>query len=157
MGKDNPKNIPLVGLDADYVGRSPWDFYSWGHMALGIACFLLLSLFITVPEALGGQALFPWWLVIIFVLVILLVWEGFENIVLWALGWKFEDRQDSFLNFLWDMIFGMATAAVIWLFQWIIMDILGALGRWFYVAGAISFGVVLLAYFIGYSMYKSQE
>ena len=157
MGKDNPKHIPLVGLDADYVGRSPWDFYSWGHMALGIALFLLLSLLITIPEFLEGQGIIPWWSIIIIVLFLLLFWEFFENIVLWALGWKFEDRQDSFWNFLWDMIFGMATASVMWLFQWIIMEILEAPGRWFYVAGAISFGVVMLAYFIGYSWYKFQN
>ncbi|TFG24203.1 MAG: hypothetical protein EU529_04840 [Promethearchaeota archaeon] len=147
----------MVGLDSDYVGRSPWDFYSWGHLALGIALFLLVSLFITVPEALGGQALIPWWSIIIIVLFLLLFWEFFENVVLYLLGWKFEDRQDSFWNFLWDMIFGMAAASVMWLFQWIIMDLLGELGRWFYIAGAISFGVVILAYLIGYSMYKSQE
>ena len=69
MGED--KHIPLIGNVKDYVGRSPWDFYSWGHMALGIAIYLLLSLLITVPEALGGQGLIPWWSIILIVLFIL--------------------------------------------------------------------------------------
>ncbi|KON26979.1 hypothetical protein AC481_06105 [miscellaneous Crenarchaeota group archaeon SMTZ-80] len=157
MGKDDPKYIPLVGWDKDYVGRSPWDFYSWGHIALGIASFLLISLLITVPEALGGKGLIPWWLIIIIVLFILLFWEFFENVILWLLKWKFEERQDSFINFLWDVIFGMLGSLVMWLFQWIIMDLLGMLGRWFYIAGAISFGIIILAYLIGYSIYKSKN
>jgi len=157
MGKDDPKYIPLVVWDKDYVGRSPWDFYSWGHIALGIASFLLISLLITVPEALGGKGLIPWWLIIIIVLFILLFWEFFENVILWLLKWKFEERQDSFINFLWDVIFGMLGSLVMWLFQWIIMDLMGMLGRWFYIAGAISFGIIILAYLIGYSIYKSKN
>ena len=157
MGKDDPKHIPLVGLDADYVGRSPWDFYSWGHIALGIATYLLLSLLITIPEALGGNALIHWWLIIVIVLIILLVWEFVENVILWSLSWKFEDRQDSTVNFLWDVIFGAIGGCIMWLSAWIIMFVLGALGRWYYIFGAILFGVVILAYLIGYSMYKSKN
>ncbi|MFX1393367.1 MAG: hypothetical protein ACFFAH_07315 [Promethearchaeota archaeon] len=157
MGKDDPKYIPLVGWDKDYVGRSPWDFYSWGHIALGIASFLLISLVITIPEALGGKGFIPWWLVIIIVLFVLLFWEFFENVILWLLKWKFEERQDSFINFLWDVIFGMLGALVMWLFKWIIMDLLGMLGRWFYIAGAISFGIIILGYLIGYGIYKSKN
>ena len=157
MGKDDPKYIPLVGWDKDNIGRSPWDFYSWGHIALGIASFLLISLLITVPEALGGKGLIPWWLIIIIVLFVLLFWEFFENVVLWLLNWKFEDRQDTFINFLWDVIFGMLGALVMWLFQWIIMDLLGMLGRWFYVSGAISFSTIIIAYLVGYSIYKSKN
>ena len=157
MGKDDPKHIPFVGMDADYIGRSPWDFYSWGHIALGIASFLLLSLLITVPRALGGQALIPWWLIIIIVLLLLFLWECIENVILWALKWKFEDRQDTFVNLLWDIIFGMIGAGAMWLCEWIIFDVLGALGRYYYIFGSIIFGLVIVAYLIGYSMYKSKK
>jgi len=157
MGKDDPKHIPFIGLDADYVGRSPLDFYSWGHIALGIATYLLLSLLITIPEALGGNALIHWWLIIVIVLIILLVWEFVENVILWSLGWKFEDRQDSMVNFLFDIIFGAIGACTMWLSAWIIMIVLGALGRWYYIFGAILFGIIILAYLIGYSMYKSKN
>ena len=44
------KYIPFVGLVNDYVGRSAWDFYSWGHMDMGIAGFMVFSLLITIPE-----------------------------------------------------------------------------------------------------------
>ena len=157
MGKDDPKHIPFVGMDADYIGRSAWDFYSWGHIALGIALCLLLSLLITVPEALGGQALISWWLIMVLVLIILFIWECIENVILWGLGWKFEDRQDSLVNFLWDIIFGAIGAGSMWLSAWIIFDVLGALGRYFYIFSAIIFGLVIVAYLIGYSMYKSKN
>ncbi|HEY0089867.1 MAG TPA: hypothetical protein VGB37_13545 [Candidatus Lokiarchaeia archaeon] len=157
MGKEDPKYIPLIGWDKDYISRSPFDFYSWGHIALGIALFLLLSLLITVPEYLGQKALIPWWLIIIIVIFILLFWEFFENVILWRLGWKFESRQDSLVNFIWDMIFGISSALLTWLIKWIIMDVYNASGRWFYIAGALLFGIILVIYFIGYGIYKSKN
>ena len=157
MGKDDPKHIPLIGMDADYIGRSFFDFYSWGHIALGIASYLLLSLLITVPEALGGNALIHWWLIIVIVIIILFIWEFVENGILWALGWKFEDRQDSFANFLMDIIFGIIGAGAMWLSAWIVFDVRGALGRYYYIFGACIFGLVIVAYLIGYAMYKSKK
>ena len=41
------KYVPFVGLVEDYVGRSPWDFYSWGHIAFGIGSF--------IGSYIGGQ------------------------------------------------------------------------------------------------------
>ena len=157
MGKEDPKYIPLVGWDKDYVGRSPWDFYSWGHICLGIALFLIISLLITVPEALGGTGFIPWWSVILIVLFFSLFWEFFENIILWAMKWKFEDRQDSFVNFLWDVIFGLIGGGATWILKWLVMDYLGKLGRWFYIFGAVLFGIILIAYLIGFAMYKMKN
>ena len=156
-GKENPKYVPFIGWDEDYIGRSAWDFYSWGHIALGIASFLLLSLLITVPEYLRQKALIPWWLIIVIVIILLLIWEFVENVILWRLGWKFEDRQDSLANFIWDMVFGITSALTMWLMKWIIMDRYNAKGRWFYIAGAVLFGIVLVAYVIGYGIYKSKN
>ncbi|MFX0070234.1 MAG: hypothetical protein ACFFAO_04000 [Candidatus Hermodarchaeota archaeon] len=131
MGKDEPKYIPLIGYDSDYVGRSPWDFYSWGHIDMGIGAFLLISLIITVTEwVLGpGSAIVEWWMVLALVILFSLIWEFIENVILWKLGWKFEDRQDSWPNFIWDVIFVILGGGLMWLFKWIIMDSLGYLGR----------------------------
>ena len=150
-------NIPLVGDTDDYINRSPWDFYSWGHIALGIALFLLLSLLITVPEYFGQKALIPWWLIIVIVIFLLLLWEFFENVILYSLGFKFGNRQDSLVNFLWDVILGISSALLTWLLKWIVMDIYNFRGRWFYIAGALFFGIILVIYFIGYGIYKSKN
>ncbi len=153
MGKDEPHYVPLIGYDTDYVGRSPWDFYSWGHINMGIAAFSLLSLIITISEWMWGpgNALIDWWVIMVIVLIYALVWEFVENVILWRMGWKFEDRRDSWPNLIWDVIFVILGGAVMWLFKWLIMDLSGQLGRYFYITAAISFGVVLLAYFIGYT------
>lgn len=148
MGEN--KHIPLVGDVKHYVGRSPWDFYSWGHIAMGIASFLLLSLMITITEYYIGPAIISWWMIMVFVLIIALVWEFIENVILYSWGWKFEKRRDSFLNFLWDVIFVAIGGLVMWLFKWIIMDLLAKRGTYFYIVGIISFGIILLAYFIGF-------
>ncbi len=148
--KDKDKYIPLVGSVEEYVGRSAWDFYSWGHVALGIASFMLLSLMITVTEALIGPSIFSWWHILVLVLIVAVIWELFENTVLYVLGAKFENRRDSFWNALWDIIFAIIGAITMWLFKHIIMDVYGYRGTYFYIAGIISFIVILILYFIGF-------
>jgi len=152
MGKDNNKetHIPFVGTTEEYLCRSPWDFYSWGHIDMGIASFLLLSLLITATEALIGPAILSWWHIMLFVFIFGVVWELFENIVLLSLGAKFENRRDSLVNSVWDIIFVCIGGAVMWLFKYLIMDLWGYQGRWFYIVGAISFGIILICYFIGF-------
>ena len=145
------KYIPFIGLVDDYIGRSAWDFYSWGHMDMGIGGFMIFSLLITIPETFLSMAgLIPWWLV--FVLTILVggfLWEILENTLIYYWGWR-ERGIDSLKNAIWDIIFVTVASAVMWLIQWIIMDVLGHRTRWFYIVGAISFGIILICYFIGF-------
>ncbi len=149
MGK---KYVPLIGYIDDYVGRSRWDFYSWGHLALGISSFLLLSLINTIPDWLYGPgvSIIPWWLIMVAILFIALLWEFIENVILWKMGMKFENRRDSFLNFLWDVILACIGGGIMWLCKWIIMDLSGLAGRRFYITGIGVFVLVIIAYLIGY-------
>ncbi|MFX1256911.1 MAG: hypothetical protein ACFFAN_03560 [Promethearchaeota archaeon] len=153
------KHIPLIGDVLEEVGYSPWDFYSWGHIAMGIALFLVFSLINTIRTWMFGPGaeLFPWWLLMVFVLIIAFLWEVFENTLLWIWGKKFENRRDSFLNSLWDILFACIGGAVMWLFKWIIMDLLLIRGTWFYIVGIISFVLMLIAYFIGYFITNKQS
>ena len=58
-GKD--RYIPFIGRINDYVGRSPLDFYSWGHIAFGIGAFSIFSLIITIFELIfSTAAIMPW-------------------------------------------------------------------------------------------------
>ncbi|MFX1567711.1 MAG: hypothetical protein ACFFCV_05005 [Promethearchaeota archaeon] len=149
--EDSDKHyIPFVGLLEDYVGRSPWDYYSWGHLAFGIASFSLFSLIITLWELITGPAPVPWYSILIFVLVVGIIWEIFENTILWRLGLKYENRKDSLINALFDIFFVFVGGIAAWLMKWIIMDVMGKLGRWFYISALIMFMIVLIAYFIGF-------
>ncbi|MFX1315430.1 MAG: hypothetical protein ACFE9T_06165 [Promethearchaeota archaeon] len=143
--------VPFIGLLEDYVGRSPIDFYSWGHIDLGIGSFIIFSLIITVYQYFWEQpATLEWYWIYIMVIIVAIVWELFENIVLWRLGLKYEDRKDTVLNAFFDVVFVMTGAVVMWLFKWLIVDLMEERFRWFYLVGLISFVVILICYFIGY-------
>ena len=142
--------LPFVGLLEDYVGRSPWDYYSWGHIAFGIAAFSIFSLIITLYELFIGPSAVPWYFILLFVLITAVIWEIVENTILWRLGLKHENRKDSFINAFFDIIFVIVGGIGTWLLKWIIMDVVGERGRWFYVSALCLFLLVLIAYFIGF-------
>ncbi|MFX0081978.1 MAG: hypothetical protein ACFE94_09520 [Candidatus Hodarchaeota archaeon] len=142
--------VPFVGLLEDYVGRSPWDYYSWGHIAFGIGAFSIFSLIITLWELYIGPATMPWYWILIFVIIVGVGWEIIENTILWKLGVKYENRKDSFINAFFDIVFVTVGGLVTWLLKWIVMDAMGELGRWFYVSAMILFVIILIAYFIGF-------
>jgi len=144
--------IPFVGPIEDYVGRSPWDFYSWGHIAMGIASWLLLSLIIMVYENFAGPGtavLFPWWLVLLLVFIFAVLWEIFENTLFHYWGWR-PGGVDSIQNLTWDIIFVVSGGSFMWLLKFIIINLLGQRGTLFYTVGIIFFLLVIIAYFIGY-------
>ena len=143
--------VPFIGLLEDYIDRSPIDFYSWGHIDLGIGSFIVFSFIITIYQYFWEQtATLEWYWIYIFVLIVAIAWELFENIVLWRLGLKFENRKDSFLNAFFDVLFVLLGGGVMWLFKWVIVDLMEERFRWFYVVGLISFVVILICYFIGF-------
>ncbi|KKM77833.1 hypothetical protein LCGC14_1366040 [marine sediment metagenome] len=74
--------------------------------------------------------------------------EIIENTILWKLGVKYENRRDSFINAFFDVILVIIGSLAIWLMKWIMIDIIGELGRWFYLSAIILFVLFLSAYFI---------
>lgn len=149
-GSGKKRYVPFVGLLEDYVGRSPWDYYSWGHIAFGIGAFSIFSLIITLWELFIGPAMLAWYFILIFVIIVGIGWEIIENTILWKLGVKYENRKDSFINALFDVLFVILGGLATWLLKWIIMDVMGELGRWFYLSAIILFVIILIAYFIGF-------
>ncbi|MFX1391646.1 MAG: hypothetical protein ACFE9Z_16395 [Promethearchaeota archaeon] len=142
--------VPFVGLLEDYVGRSPWDYYSWGHIAFGIAAFSIFSLIINLWELFVGPATLPWFFILLFVLIVGILWEIIENTIVWRLGIKHENRRDSFINAFFDIVFVLIGGLATWLLKWIIMDVMAERGRWFYVSAICLFLLILIAYFIGF-------
>jgi len=149
--KKEEKYIPFVGLVDDYVGRSAWDFYSWGHMDIGIAAFLVFSLTITIPEFMYGRgaSIIAWWMVFLFTFLVAILWELLENTLIYHWGWR-QRGKDSWMNALWDIIFVTAAGAVMWLFEFLIRELWGYFTRWFYIVGAISFFIILICYVVGF-------
>ncbi len=147
---ENIHYVPFVGLLEDYVGRSPWDYYSWGHIAFGIGAFSIFSLINTLWELLIGPSPIPWYFILLLVLITGVIWEIIENTILWRLGLKYENRKDTFINAFFDIVFVLVGGVATWLLKWVIMDVIGERGRWFYVSAICLFLLAIIAYFIGF-------
>jgi len=89
------------------VGISALDFYSIGHICMGIGIFLFFSLFYTIPMKSKGDSrvLLPLWAIWIITVACGIAWEYIENTLFIELGIKFEGRQDSMINIITDIIF----------------------------------------------------
>ena len=108
----------LVATTPDEVGIAALDFYTIGHICMGIAIFLVFSLFYTIPMKSKGDSrvLMPLWLIWIITVACGIAWEYFENTIFIELGWKFEGRKDSILNSITDIIFvGVGGLGMWWL------------------------------------------
>ncbi|MFX1571871.1 MAG: hypothetical protein ACFFB0_03910 [Promethearchaeota archaeon] len=106
----------LIATEIDEVGISWFDFYSIGHICLGVGLFLFFSLFYTIPKKKGAIPIFSLLFVFILTLTFSIIWEILENILFLNLGWKFEDRADSWRNITTD----------------ILLYAIGGLGTWFF-------------------------
>ena len=71
----------IFATDVLEVGISWFDFYSIGHLCLGIGLFLFFSLFYTIPKKHGKVPIFSLLLVFILTVILAVVWEIVENIV----------------------------------------------------------------------------
>ena len=152
------ESTPFVATSKSQTGKSPIDYFSWGHVDLGIASFLLLSLINCLPSYFEDELIYfiPYWLMLVLVFVVAIVWEIIENTLFVKMGIKFEGRRDSLKNATWDVIFGIIGGTVAWAFKGIIVNILGVAKNnipqyviYFYIVGIISFIVILITFFIG--------
>ncbi|TXT62659.1 MAG: membrane protein of unknown function [Promethearchaeota archaeon] len=101
------------------VGLSFLDFYSVGHICMGIGIFLLFSLLYTIPmgkEEGTSQIILPLWAVWVITVIAGIAWEIIENTLFFDLGLKFELRADSIPNIISDIIFVAIGGAGMWIF-----------------------------------------
>ncbi len=157
------ESTPIVATSTSQTGKSPIDYFSWGHVDLGICSFLLLSLINTLPSYFEDQLIYfiPYWLMLVLVFVVAIVWEILENTLFVKLGIKFEGRRDSFKNAVWDIIFGVIGGLATWIFKGILVNICGTAKNsipqyiiYFYTVGFVSFIIILACFFIGRAITK---
>ena len=108
--------VDLFATDPSMVGIAWFDFYSIGHFCFGIGMFLFFSLFYTIPKHNGKTPIFSLLFVFILVVLVLVLWEALENLVFINIGWKFENRLDSWENITTDLLIGVLGAIVSWIF-----------------------------------------
>jgi len=147
----------IVADTKEETGRAPWDYFSWGHIAMGIMSFLLLVLINIIPTYVDQALVYiiPYWWMLILTIVVGIVWEIIENTIFVETGLKFENRRDSFVNATWDVIFVSLGALYIWILKGVMINLIGVhLILAFYIVGIVSFIVVIIAFLIGRAMTK---
>jgi hypothetical protein len=147
----------MVAETKDETGRAPWDYFSWGHVAMGIMSFLLLVLINIIPTYVDQALVYiiPYWLMLVLTICVGIGWEIIENTIFVKWGIKFENRRDSLINAFWDVLFVIIGALYVWIIKGIMVNLIGVhLILEFYIVGIVSFIVILIAFFIGRAMTK---
>jgi hypothetical protein len=132
--------IEWIATTPDLVGIAAFDFYSIGHICMGIGIFLFFSLFYTIPRHGKGntRVLLPLWDVRIITVACGILWEYVENTVFIDLGIKFEGRADSTINIITDIIFvGIGGLAMWYLAHKIFEE--GKFTFFYYLLGIVGF------------------
>lgn len=137
----------FIATEITEVGISWFDFYSIGHICLGIGLFLFWSLFYTIPKKKGRIAIFSLLFVFILTIVCAIVWEIIEHTIFLDFGWKFENRPDSWQNMTTDVLLCAVGGLGTWLFAYLIFEKdKSAFG--YYTFGIIGFGVWISVFII---------
>lgn len=149
----------IIAETIDEVGIAAFDYFTWGHLWMGTFFFTLLSLihvlfrYIINPAPDFSKDPFPIWVAFLITVIIGIVWEPFENFVLYAWGMKFENRQDSLLNASMDIV-TVTIAAGIFLLIWYLVAKPGEMKSAYisYAIYVIGFILMIIFHFIGKAM-----
>jgi hypothetical protein len=133
----------LIAESVDEVGVSLFDFFTIGHICMGIGIFLVFSLFYTIPMSKKegtSQIILPLWAVWVITLALGIIWEIIENTLFFEIGIKFENRLDSIANIITDIIFVGLGGLSSWIFAHLVFR--SQVGSWpYYLFGFIGLGL----------------
>lgn len=99
------------------VGQSVFDFFSFGHLAMGVVVFSLLSLISTIrnlfdPNNFKVQKSHWLWF-FVGTIIFAVFWEVVENTLVLEWGLKHLNQQDSIINAIADIVLGGISALII--------------------------------------------
>ncbi|TFG00219.1 MAG: hypothetical protein EU541_02945 [Promethearchaeota archaeon] len=140
----------FIAESVDEVGISWFDFFSIGHICMGIGIFLVFSLFYTIPMTKKegtSQIILPLWVVWIITVIVGIAWEFIENILFYELGIKFEHRLDSIANIITDIIFVGLGGLFSWLFAHLVFRTQSKVWA-YYLFGLIGLGLWVCVFLI---------
>ena len=135
----------LVATNISEIGVSFLDFYSFGHIAMGIGLFLFFStlIYYFLKKVNLKTSLFC---SLILSIIGGIVWEIIENILFFKWGIKFEGRKDSIFNLATDLLF-VGGGAYLMLLLRTKFKTNKEVPR-YYIFGILTFLFFILAYFI---------
>ncbi len=93
----------FIARDKEEVAVSPVDFFSIGHVLMGQLSFFVVHL--VIWYGIGYHRSFEGIWCLVTSVIIGILWEPFENVVLMRYGMKFEDKRDTLVNSVFDILF----------------------------------------------------
>lgn len=122
------------------VGHAWIDYFTWGHIAMGLGIYPVSYLIVGLIIPVGVSAIS-----MVVCAVLAWLWEVFENNLMWSWGMKFENRKDSINNLLGDQMWVMLGAILMWIASIILIEFSIAFW-WFYVLAAIGLLICLIGF-----------
>jgi hypothetical protein len=98
------------------VGQSVLDFFSFGHLAMGVVVFSLLSLISTIRNVFDPKNFkvqkSHWMWFLVGTVAFAIFWEVVENTLVLQWGLKHMNQADSIINAIADIILGGLSALI---------------------------------------------
>jgi hypothetical protein len=129
-------------VKTDRAGNAFYDFFSWGHVAMGVGIYVLSWFILSLTPVVGRSYLS---FIITWVLCCW-IWEVFENNIVYSWGIKYANRKDSVNNLLGDQFFVTLGAVIMWIVEIIVYGNYPT--YWFYILGGIGLLICLIGFFI---------
>ncbi|MHA2180684.1 MAG: hypothetical protein ACXAAH_04590 [Promethearchaeota archaeon] len=108
------------------VGQSVLDFFSFGHLAMGVVVFSLLSLISTIRNVFDPKNFkvqkSHWMWFFVGTIIFAVFWEVVENTLILQWGLKHMNQQDSVINAIADIVLGGISALIIWIIGYILYE-----------------------------------
>jgi hypothetical protein len=99
------------------VGQSVLDYFSFGHLAMGVVVFSLLSLISTIRNVFDPKHFkvqkSHWLWFFVGTVIFAVFWEVVENTLVLQWGLKHLNQPDSIINAIADIILGGISALII--------------------------------------------
>ncbi len=108
------------------VGQSVFDFFSFGHLAMGVAVFSFLSLVSTIRNLFDPNHFkiqkSHWMWFFVGTVIFAVIWEIVENTLILQWGLKHMNQADSIINAIADIVLGSISALIIWGFGYLLYE-----------------------------------
>jgi hypothetical protein len=147
MSEDEGTNAEV----GDKTGHAWVDFFSWGHVAMGIGIYTVTWFIVSLTSAIGISY-------ICFISTFVIgcwLWELFENNLVFSWGLKYADKQDSINNMLGDQFFVTIGAIIMWIVEIIIYGNYET--YWLYIIAGIGLIICLIGFFISKAIHDKNS
>ncbi len=133
------------------VSQVVFDFFSFAHVCMGIVFFAAISLISTLRNFVDPNnfkvKMGHWIWFFVGTLIFAIVWEIIENTLLFELGWKYQNQQDSIINIISDIILVGLGGLICFGFAYLMYEkVKKCEFPWYYLFDSLSFILFFVIY-----------